>query len=50
MSTMKPIQPTPELCGKDAEKVLKQTNVVPTQSAAKKNQMLHGVLANIRKA
>jgi hypothetical protein len=50
MSTMKPIQPTPELSGRDAEKLLKQTNVAPTQSATKKNQMLHGVLTNIRKS
>ena len=50
MSTMKPIQATPELNGKDAVKLLKQANVSPTKSAMKKNEMLHNVLANIRKA
>ena len=50
MSTMKPIQATPELSGKDAVKLLKQTNVTPTKNAVKKNNMLHGVLTNIRKA
>lgn len=49
MSTIKPIQATPELSGKDAEKLLLQTNTEPTTQAMKKNQMLHSVLANIRK-
>ena len=49
MSTIKPIQATPELSGKDAEKLLLQTNRKPTMQAMKKNNMLHGVLANIRK-
>ena len=50
MSTMKPIQATPELSGKDAEKLLNQTNTAPTQKAMKKNNMLRSVLDNIRKA
>lgn len=50
MSTMKPIQATPELSGKDAMKLLEQTNVAPTQKSMKKNSMLHSVLANVRKA
>lgn len=50
MSTIKPIQATPELCGKDAVKLLLQTNVNPTEKAMKKNDMLRGVLTNIRKA
>lgn len=49
MSTIKPIQATPELSGKDAMKLLIQTNAKPTMQAVKKNNMLHGVLANIRK-
>lgn len=50
MSTMKPIQATPELSGKDAEKLLNQADIVPTQKAMNKNSMLHSVLKNIRKA
>ena len=50
MSTMKPIQATPELSGKDALKILKQTHVVPTEKAIKKNTRLRNVLNNIRKA
>ena len=44
MSTMKPIQATPELSGKDAEKLLNQADIVPTQKAMNKNSMLHSVL------
>lgn len=50
MSTIKPIQATPELSGKDAVKLLNQTNIVPTKKAIKKNNMLHSVLANVRKS
>ena len=49
MSTMKPIQATPELSGKDAVKLLNQANTVPTEKAMKKNAMLRSVLANVRK-
>lgn len=49
MAIMKPIQATPELSGRDAIKLLSQTNRKPTVQAMKKNNMLHGVLANIRK-
>lgn len=49
MSTIKPIQATPELKGKDAVAVLLQVNKKPTQEAMKRNQMLSSVLANIRK-
>lgn len=49
MSTMKPIQATPELSGKDALRLLMQTNKKPTANAVKKNTMLHSVLTNIRK-
>jgi len=49
MSTMKPIQATPELSGKDALRLLTQVNKKPTPSAVKKNTMLHSVLTNIRK-
>lgn len=50
MSTIKPIQATPELRGKDAEKVFSQVNREPSKEAVRKNNMLHGVLANILKA
>lgn len=50
MSTMKPIQATPELSGRDAVELLKQSNIPPTLKAIKKNSMLHNVLTNIRKA
>lgn len=49
MSTIKPIQATPELSGKDAVNLLIQTSNKPTESAMKKNHMLCSVLANIRK-
>lgn len=49
MSTMKPIQATPELSGKDATKLLNQANTVPTEKAMKKNAMLRSVLVNVRK-
>ena len=50
MSTMKLIQATPELSGKDAVKLLCQANSAPTERAIKKNDMLRSVLTNIRKA
>ena len=49
MSTIKPIQATPELSGKDAINLLLQANSNPTQNAVKKNNMLRSVLTNIRK-
>ena len=49
MSTIKPIQATPELSGKDAVKLLLQANSNPTKNAVKKNNMLRSVLTNIRK-
>lgn len=49
MSMMKPIQATPELSGVDFAKLLNQTKSKPTVQAMKKNNMLHGVLSNIRK-
>ncbi len=50
VSTIKPIQATPELSGKDAKRLFDQVNVAPTSEAVKKNAMLHSVLNNIRKA
>ncbi len=50
MSTIKPIQATPELSGMDAAKLLLEANVVPTKKSIEKNQMLHSVLTRIRKA
>ncbi len=49
MATIKPIQATPELSGKDAANLLIQVNSKPTDKAMKKNDLLRGVLANIRK-
>ena len=49
MATIKPIQATPELSGKDAVNLLIQTNSKPTDKAMKKNDLLRDVLANIRK-
>ena len=49
MSTIKPIQATPELSGKDAVNLLLQANSNPTKNAVKKNNMLRSVLTNIRK-
>lgn len=49
MSTIKPIQATPELSGKDAMNLLLQANTNPTKNAVKKNNMLRSVLTNIRK-
>ena len=47
MSTMKPIQATPELSGKDAKRLLEQVSQAPTEKAMKKNDMLHSVLISI---
>lgn len=49
MSTMKPIQATPELNGKDAINLLRQVDTKPTEKAIEKNHMLYNVLTNIRK-
>ena len=49
MSTMKPIQATPELSGEDAVKSLRQSSIIPTEKSLKKNTMLRSVLTNIRK-
>lgn len=50
MSTIKTIQATPELSGKDAVNLLRQANSNPTQKAMKKNNMLRSVLTEIRKS
>ena len=49
MATIKPIQATPELSGKDAVNLLIQINTKPTEKAMKKNELLRDVLANVRK-
>ncbi|MEE1048325.1 MAG: hypothetical protein U0M60_13010 [Clostridia bacterium] len=49
MATIKPIQATPELSGKDAFSLLKQTSTTPTNDAIRKNEMLRGILKEIRK-
>lgn len=50
MSTMKPIQATPVLHGKDALNALRQVNTPPTEKSMKKNVMLRNVLENVRKS
>jgi len=50
MATMKPIQATPELSGKDAVKLMEQANTNPTKQAMQKNNMLRSVLSDIQKA
>lgn len=50
MSTIKPLQATPKLSGKDAEAVLKQAYSAPSIKAIQKNKMLCSVLERIRKA
>lgn len=50
MATMKPIQATPELSGKDAVRLMEQANTTPTKKAMQKNKMLCSVLADIQKA
>lgn len=49
MSTIKPIQATPELSGKDAFALLKQTRLNPSKDAIRKNEMLRDILNEIRK-
>lgn len=49
MSTMKPIQATPVLRGKDAMEVIKQTNKIPTESTISRNKMLSSILKKISK-
>ena len=49
MSTMKPVQATPELSGEDAVELLRQSSVTPTEKSLKKNTVLRSVLTNIRR-
>lgn len=49
MATIKPIQATPELSGKDAENLLTQVNTKPTEKAMKRNNLLRSILDNVRK-
>lgn len=49
MATIKPIQATPELSSKDAVNLLMRANTKPTDKAMKKNNLLRGVLVNVRK-
>ncbi len=48
MSTIKPIQATPELSGEDAARLLVQVEKKPTKQTIKRNKMLSSVLRNIR--
>lgn len=49
MSTIKPIQATPELTGNDARALLKQVETRPTDEAIRRNNMLRDVLIEVRK-
>ena len=49
MSTMKPIQATPELSGEDAVRLIQDVNRKPTKEAEKWNKMLSKVLDPIIK-
>lgn len=49
MSTIKPIQATPELSGKDAFVLLKQTRVNLSKDSIRKNEMLRDILNEVRK-
>lgn len=49
MATVKPIQATPVLSGRDAEKIIAQVNKAPSEEAMKKNCMLRDILMDIRK-
>lgn len=49
MSTIKPIQATPELSGRDATVLLEQVSSMPSAKAIQKNKMLCNILDKIRK-
>lgn len=49
MATIKPIQATPTLSGRDARELIIQTNTVPTEESIKRNELLCDVLKSIRK-
>lgn len=49
MSSIKPIQATPELSGEDAMIMMRQVLNKTSESVIKKNSMLINVLNNIRK-
>lgn len=48
-NSMKPIQATPKLRGKDAEKLFHQVNVAPIEKALEKNKELLRILNKISK-
>lgn len=50
MSLMKPIQATPTLYGKDAERLIVQVSKKPSETAIRRNRMLSNVLRNIKKS
>ena len=49
MATIKPIQATPTLSGRDARELIIQSNTIPTKEAIKRNELLRDVLNSIRK-
>ena len=49
MTTMKPIQATPDLSGEDAEKLIRDVNRKPTKEAMDRHQKMREILRKIRK-
>lgn len=49
MTTIKPIQATPELSGEDAERLIRDVNRKPTKEAAEWNSMMVEILEKIRR-
>ncbi|MBQ8518331.1 MAG: hypothetical protein IJ455_01840 [Agathobacter sp.] len=48
MSTMKPIQATPELSGEDAEKLIRDVNRKPTKEALEWKKLLQRCLKELK--
>jgi len=49
MTTIKPIQATPELSGEDAERLIQDVNRKPTKEATERNVMMQEILKKIRR-
>ena len=49
MSTMKPIQATPELCGEDAVRLIQDVNRKPTKEALDRHRKMQNILKRIKK-
>ena len=48
MSSFKPIQATPELCGEDAKRIIKDVLEKPKSDTLQKNEKLISILKEIR--